>query len=92
MTAIAPSTTGAGPLADLLSGHTEAIAAAQAAGNLNQYVYNTAGDAVVVIGPDVSQAPVGTHSATPSITSTGLTGPGIAYYDNTTLAWVKLGA
>lgn len=78
-TATAPPTSGVGPLASLMSGHSAAIKGLTAGSNSNSYIIDpSTGNATVVIGPDISQAPVGNNSATPSFVSTGLSGPGIA--------------
>lgn len=89
-TATAPPTSGvASPLASLLAGQSQAIKAGIAGANANTYIIDpSTGNATVVIGPDISQAPVGNNTATPSFASTGLSGAGIA--SKMTGSWTQI--
>lgn len=88
-TATAPPTTGFGPLASLLQGQKASVAGLGAGAGSNSYIINPAtGNAEVVIGPDISQAPVNTYTPNPGFASTGLSGAGIA--SHMTGSWVQV--
>jgi hypothetical protein len=87
MTTAVAAAGGINPLANVLKQHTDAIAGLQSQG-MTYVIDPKTGNCVYMFGPDISMAPINAFSKTPSMASTGLTGPGAA--SKKTGSWVQL--
>lgn len=87
LTTAPPPTGGANPLANVLKDHGVAITDLQSPG-MNYIIDPSNGNCVFMYGPDLTKAPMGTFTKTPTMAATGLTGAGAASFK--TGAWVKL--